>query len=53
MTLVALGLLLGMAGLLWVVVIDVTRADHHRQRQSPREQDEPLAEATRWESRAV
>jgi hypothetical protein len=35
MTLVALGLLLGMVGLVWVMVIDLTQADHQTNRQSP------------------
>jgi hypothetical protein len=45
MTLVALGLLLGMVGLLWVMVTDITQADHQTKRKSPREQDKPLVEA--------
>ena len=45
MTLVALGLLLGVVGLVWVMVIDITQADYQTKRQSPREQDKPLAEA--------
>jgi hypothetical protein len=53
MTLVALGLLLGMVGLVWVMVIDITQADHQTKRQSPREQDKPLAEAARCESKAA
>jgi len=47
MTLVALGLLLEMIGLIWMMVIDITRADHQTKRQSLREQDKPLANATR------
>jgi hypothetical protein len=39
MTLVALGLLLGMVGLLWVMVIDITQADHQTKREGPRTQD--------------
>lgn len=53
MTLVALGLLLGMVGLLWVMVIDIMRADHQTKRESSREQDKPHAEAARCESRAA
>jgi hypothetical protein len=53
MTLVALGLLLGMVGLLWVMVTDITQADHQTKRKSPREQDEPLVEAARCESKAA
>jgi hypothetical protein len=50
MTLVALGLLLGMVGLLWVMGIDIMQADHQTKRQSPRAQDKPLSEAARCES---
>lgn len=46
MTLVALGLLLGMVGLLWMMLIDITRADHQTQRQSSRGEGKPLADAT-------
>ena len=53
MTLVALGLLLGMVGLVWVMVIDITQADHQTKRQSPREQDKPLVETARCESKAA
>lgn len=49
MTLVALGLLLGMVGLVWVMVIELRQADHQTKRESPREQDKPLAEAARCE----
>jgi hypothetical protein len=37
MTLVALGLLLGMAGLLWVMVNAIVQADHRTKRQGQRE----------------
>jgi hypothetical protein len=53
MTLIALGLLLGMVGLVWVMVIAITQADHQTKRQSPREQDKPLLEATRCEFKAA
>jgi hypothetical protein len=53
MTLVALGLLLGMVGLLWVMVIDIMQADHQTKRQSPRAQDKPLVEAARCEFKAA
>ena len=52
MTLVALGLLLGVVGLVWVMVIDITQTDIQTKRQSPREQDKPLAEAARCELKA-
>jgi hypothetical protein len=53
MTLVALGLLLGMVELVWVMVIDRTQADHQTNRQSPREQDTPLVEVARCESKTA
>jgi hypothetical protein len=53
MTMVALGLLLGMAGLLWTMVIAIVQADHQTKRQSSRAQDKPLAEAAHCESRAA
>jgi hypothetical protein len=45
MTLIALGLLLEVVGLVWVMVIAITQAEHQTKRQSPREQDKPLVEA--------
>ena len=53
MALVALGLLLGMAGLLWVMVIAIMQADHQTTRQSPREQDKPTVGAARCESKVA
>jgi hypothetical protein len=53
MTMVAVGLLLGMVGLVWVMVIDIMQADHQTKRESPREQDKPLAEVARCESKAA
>ena len=53
MTLVSLGLLLGMVGLLWVMVIDITQANHQTKRQNPRGQDKPLVEAARCESKSA
>jgi hypothetical protein len=53
MTLVALGLLLGMVGLLWVMFIDITQADHQTKRQSPRGQGKPLVEVARCESKTA
>lgn len=37
MMLVVLGLLLGMAGLLWVLVIAIMQTDQHMHRKGPRE----------------
>lgn len=53
MTLVALGLLLGMAGLLWVVAIDIMRADRCGKTARSRDPDKPAAESTRRESKAA
>jgi hypothetical protein len=53
MTLIELGLLLGMVGLLWMMVIAIRQADYQTKRQSPREQNKPLAEAARCESKAA
>lgn len=53
MTLVALGLLLGMTGLLWVMVITIMQADRQTKRQSPRTQKQPFVEAARHESKAA
>ena len=53
MTLVALGLLLGMFGLVWVIIIGIMQADHQTKRESRREQDKPLAVAVPGESKAA
>ena len=53
MTFVALGLLLGMLGLVWVVIIALMQADHQSKRESLQVQDKPLVEAARCESRAM
>lgn len=53
MTLIALGLLLGMAGLLWVVVVDIMRADRCRKTARSRGLDKPVAESTGRESKAA
>lgn len=53
MTLVALGLLLGMVGMLWLLVIDITQTDHQTKREKPRAQDKPLAAGARHQSKAA
>mgnify|MGYP001245853356 FL=1 len=53
MTMVALGLLLGMAGLLWTMVIAIMQADRQTKRQSPRGQDTLRVEAARRESKVA
>ena len=53
MTLIALGLLLGMAGLLWVVVVDIMRADRCGKTATPRDLAKPVAESARRESKAA
>jgi hypothetical protein len=47
MTMVALGLLLGMAGLLWVMVIDIAQTNHKTKNQRSHNLDVPVAEAIR------
>jgi hypothetical protein len=42
-----------MVGLLWVMVLDIMRADHQTNRERSREQDKLLAEAARRESEAA
>jgi hypothetical protein len=44
---VALGLLLGIAGLLWVIVIDTSQADHMTKNKRSHNLDVPVAEAIR------
>jgi hypothetical protein len=53
MTLVALGLLLGMLGLVWVIIFGIMQADHQTKRKSSRARDKPLAAAVRGESKAA
>jgi hypothetical protein len=43
MMLVVLGLLLGMAGLVWVLVIAIMQEDRRIQRKSPREANQSVA----------
>ena len=53
MTLVVLCLLLGMAGLLWILVFAIMQADHQTNRQNPREANQPVVEAAYCRSRAA
>ncbi len=53
MTLVALGLLLGMVGLLWTMVIDIVRADRCAKTKRSGDLDNPVAGAARCESKAA
>ncbi len=53
MTLVALGLLLGMVGLMWMMVIDIVRADRCAKTQRSGDLDKPVAGAARCESKAA
>ena len=53
MTLVALGLLLGMIGLVWVIIIGIMQEDHQTKRESSRAHDKPLAAAVRGDSNAA
>jgi hypothetical protein len=49
MTMIALGIVLGMAGLLWAMVIDLVRADRCAKTQRSRDLDKPVAESARRE----
>jgi hypothetical protein len=53
MTLVVLGLLLGMAGLLWVLVIAIVQADHQTKRKGLREPNQPVVKAVHGGSSAA
>lgn len=53
MTLIVLGLLLGMAGLLWMLVIAIMQADHQTNRKSPREAKQAVVETAHYGSRAA
>ena len=53
MTLVALGLLLGMVGLMWMMVIDIVRTDRCAKTQRSGDLDKPVAGAARCESKAA
>ena len=53
MTMGTWGLLLGMVGLLWVMVIGLICADHQAQRHGSREPHKPVGEAARCESKAA
>ncbi len=53
MTLVVLGLLLGMAGLLWILVIAIMQEDHQTNRKRSREAKQVVVEATPCGSRAA
>lgn len=51
--LVVLGLLLGMAGLLWILVITIMQEDHQTNRKSSREAKQPVVKTAHCESRAA
>jgi hypothetical protein len=53
MTLVALGLLLGMIGLMWMMVIDIVRGDRYAKTQRSGDLDKPGAGPARCESKAA
>ena len=53
MTYVALGLLIGMLGLLWLMVIAIMQADHQTKRQSPRVQGKSPVQAALCESKVA
>ena len=53
MTYVALGLLIGMLGLLWLMIIAIMQADHQTERQSPRAQDKSPVKTAHCESKVA
>lgn len=53
MMLVVLGLLLGMAGLLWVLVIALMQTDQETHRKGPREAKQPSITSAHCGSRAA
>jgi hypothetical protein len=53
MTLVVLGLLLGMAGLLWILVSAIMQADHQSNRKSSREANQPVVVPAHCRSKAA
>lgn len=53
MTYVALGLLIGMLGLLWVMIIAIMQADHQTKGQSPRAQNKSPMKAALCESKVA
>ena len=53
MTLVILGLLIGLVGLVWLVVLDIVRMDRQCQRTGSQKSERPVASPVRGESRAA
>lgn len=53
MMLVVLGLLLGMAGLLWILVIAIMQADHQTNRKSSGEINQPVVVPVHCGSKAA
>lgn len=53
MMLVVLGLLMGMVGLLWVLVIAIMQEDHPTNRKSLREANQPVVVPAHCESKAA
>lgn len=50
---VVLGLLLGMAALLWILVIAILQADHQTKRKGLREANQPVVKAVHCGSSAA
>jgi hypothetical protein len=53
MTLVAVGLLSGMLGLVWVMIVEVLQSNHQTEGDSQRDQDKPVVALSCCESRAA
>jgi hypothetical protein len=53
MMLVVLGLLLGMAGLLWIFVIAIMHGDHQTNGKNSRELNQPVVLPTHCRSKAA
>ena len=53
MTLVILGLLFGLVGLLWVMVIHMVSMDHRHPKADPMNPKTPITEFERRESKAA
>jgi hypothetical protein len=53
MMLVVLGLLLGMAGLLWILITAIMQADHQTNRKGLREANQPVVVPEHCRSKAA
>ena len=53
MSLVVLGLLLGMAGLLWILVIAIMHGDHQTNRKNSQDTKQPVVMPAHYGSKAA